>query len=58
MRLDCENEEGRAVNCARGPGEWADLAKALKEKQVAAPRRCFVEEPPKNSLPLALENVL
>ena len=50
----------RLVNCARGElVNEADLAKALKEKYVAAAAiDVFSEEPPKNSPLLALENVL
>src|ERR1700731_2664913 len=50
----------RLVNCARGElVNEADLAKALKEKYVAAAAiDVFAEEPPKNSPLLALENVL
>jgi D-3-phosphoglycerate dehydrogenase / 2-oxoglutarate reductase len=50
----------RLVNCARGElVNEADLAKALKEKYVAAAAiDVFAEEPPKNSPLTALENVL
>src|ERR1700722_11134737 len=50
----------RLVTCARGElVNEADLAKALKEKYVAAAAiDVFSEEPPKNSPLLALENVL
>src|SRR6266851_10277885 len=50
----------RLVNCARGElVNEADLAKALKEKYVAAAAiDVFAEEPPKNSPLVALENVL
>src|ERR1700731_2305392 len=50
----------RLVNCARGElVNEVDLAKALKDKYVAAAEiDVFSEEPPKNSPLLALENVL
>ncbi len=50
----------RLVNCARGElVNEADLAQALKQGQVAsAALDVFVEEPPKNSPLLALENIV
>ena len=50
----------RLVNCARGElVNEADLAQALQQGQVAsAALDVFVEEPPKNSPLLALENVV
>jgi D-3-phosphoglycerate dehydrogenase / 2-oxoglutarate reductase len=50
----------RLVNCARGElVNEADLAQALKDKRVAAAAiDVFVEEPPKSSPLLALENVV
>jgi D-3-phosphoglycerate dehydrogenase / 2-oxoglutarate reductase len=50
----------RLVNCARGElVNETDLAAALKQGQVAAAALdVFVEEPPKNSPFLALENVV